>query len=242
MSEPFEIAREFEVEAPPEDVFAAVTTGTAGWLFPLEYEPREGGAASGGATVTVWDPPHRVTALSETPGGEYGQLRNQLDHLVEPRGQGGSWVRYVHSGIFVDDWGDQYDGANRHTDFYLHTLRQYLTYFRGRPAVFSAADGPAAAGAPDALERAARALGLPPGAAPDTEVEADLPGAGPTAAVLDYRSPYFIGLRTADAMYRFFGRNHWGATVGVAVHAFAPGADAAKATAEAADWLARAYA
>lgn len=241
MARPFEIVREFEVEFPPEDVFAAVTTGTDGWLFPMEYEPREGGAATFGSTVTAWDPPHRVAARTERPDAVHGQSLNQLDHLIEPREGGGSWVRYVHSGIFVDDWDGQYDGANRHTDFYLHTLRQYLTHFNRRPAVFAAADGPAAAGAPDALERAARALGLPEGAAPDATVEVDLPGAGRVPAVLDYRNPYFIGLRAGDAMYRFFGRNHFGATVGVAVHDFAPGADRKRITADVAAWLDRVY-
>lgn len=241
MSKPFEIVREFEVGSPPEDVFAAVTTGTAGWLFPMEFEPRVGGAAGFGGTLTAWDPPHRVTARTESPDGVHGQTLNQLDELIEPREGGGSWVRYVHSGIFVDDWDNQYDGADRHTDFYLHTLRQYLAHFNRRPVVFAAADGPAAAGAPDALERAARALGLPGDAAPGTTVEADLPGAGRVPAVLDHRDAYFIGLRTGDAMYRVFGRHHFGATVGLAVHDFAPGADAARNTAAAAAWLARAY-
>jgi hypothetical protein len=43
-------------------------------------------------------------------------------------------------------------------------------------------------------------------------------------------------------MYRVFGRNHFGATVGVAVHDFAPGADAARIEAEWKDWLASVYA
>jgi hypothetical protein len=45
-------------------------------------------------------------------------------------------------------------------------------------------------------------------------------------AVLDFRNPYFIGLRTDEALIRFLGRNHWGAPVGIGVHDFAPDADA----------------
>jgi hypothetical protein len=242
MSKPFEIVREFEVESSPEEVFAAVTTGTAGWLWPSEYEPKVGGAAPFGSTITAWDPPHRLTARAESPDGVHGQTLNQLDHLIEPREGGGSWVRYVHSGIFVDDWDNQYDGANHHTDFYLHTLGEYLAHFNGRAAAYASVNGPAASGAPDALERSWQALGLPAGAGQGTAVDVELPGAGRVSAVVDYRDAYFFGLRTGDAMYRFFGRNHWGATVGVAVHDFAPGADGDRIGADWGAWLGRVHA
>ncbi|MET7904515.1 hypothetical protein [Streptomyces sp. NPDC005336] len=81
-------------------------------------------------------------------------------------------------------------------------------------------------GANSAFEVAGRGLGLPDDAAEGATVRVELPGAGPVDAVVDYRNPYFIGLRTDDAMYRLFGRNHSGAPVGVGVHDFAPGADA----------------
>ena len=37
---------------------------------------------------------------------------------------------------------------------------------------------------------------------------------------VDYRNEYFLGLRTADAMYRFFGRDAFGAPVALTVHHF----------------------
>ncbi|MET7439059.1 hypothetical protein ABZS63_16240, partial [Streptomyces sp. NPDC005568] len=102
MSKEFEIAREFEVEAPPEKVWEAITSGTGGWLWPMEYEPKEGGTGPYGATITAWDPPHRLTSRVEDVDGIDVQTLNQLDHTIESRDGGrSSWVRYVHSGIFV---------------------------------------------------------------------------------------------------------------------------------------------
>ncbi|MGP3950037.1 SRPBCC family protein [Streptomyces sp. 7N604] len=225
MSKEFEIVREFEVDASPEQVWEAITTGTAGWLWPMEYEPREGGAAPFGGTVTAWDPPRHLTGRVESPEGAEGQTLNQLDHVIEPREGGGSWVRYVHSGIFVDDWDNQYDGANKHTDFYLHTLRQYLEHFPGRAATYSAAEGPEASSRVGAFEVVGRALGLADDAAEGARVRVEVPGTEAFDAVVDYRNPYFIGLRSDDALYRFFGRNAFGAPVGIAVHQFAADAD-----------------
>ncbi|MFD8818693.1 SRPBCC domain-containing protein, partial [Streptomyces sp. NPDC059627] len=56
-------------------------------------------------------------------------------------------------------------------------------------------------------------------------------------AVVDYRDPYFVGLRTDDALIRFFGRNHWGAPVGISIHDFAPDADAEANETAWQDWL-----
>ncbi|MFE9306732.1 SRPBCC domain-containing protein [Streptomyces sp. NPDC088353] len=225
MSKEFEIVREFEVDATPQEVWEAITTGTGGYLWPMEPpEPRVGGAGPFGSTVTAWDPPHRYTNRSEDVGFPVQSL-NQLDHTIEPRDDGRrAWVRYVHSGVFTDDWDNQYDGANKHTDFYLHTLREYLTHFAPRPVAFATLDGPEASTAPDAFTAVGRALGL----TDDTATGARVTVRGPRTfeAVLDYRSPYFIGLRTDDALVRLFGRNHWGAPVGVSVHDFAPDADA----------------
>ncbi|MFK4067751.1 SRPBCC domain-containing protein [Streptomyces sp. NPDC029674] len=237
----FEIVRELEVEGSPARLWAALTTGTGGWLWPMEYEPREGGAAPSGGTVTRWDPPHRLTARVEDPDRVPGQSLDQLDHLIEPRDGGRrSWLRHVHSGIFTGDWDAQYDGAVRHTDFHLHTLGQYMAYFEGRPVTFSAVKGPPAAGAPDAFVRLTRALGLPDDAMDGARVRVQAPG-GELDAVIDFRSPYFIGLRADETLHRLFGRNHFGARVGVSVHDFGAHADAKGTELAWQDWLDHLY-
>jgi hypothetical protein len=244
MSKEFEIAREFEVDATPEQVWESFTTGTGGWLWPMDApEPREGGKGPFGSTVTVWDPPRRYTNRVADVEGIAQQTLNQLDYTIEPR-EGGrrSWVRYVHSGIFVEDWDNQYDGANKHTDFYLHTLREYLTYFAPRPVSFATLDGPEASTAADALTAVVRALGLAENTAEGTTVEVQGPERQLFEAVVDYHNPYFLGLRTDDALIRFFGRNHWGAPVGISVHDFAPGADAKVNEAAWQEWLNAVYA
>jgi hypothetical protein len=146
-------------------------------------------------------------------------------------------VRYVHSGIFTDDWNNQYDGASKHTNFYLHTLCEYLTHFAPRPVAFAQLNGPATSQNTEALAAVGRALGLADEAAAGTKVSVRGPGGRTLDAVLDYRNPYFIGLRTEDALIRFFGRGHWGAPLGISVHDFAPDADAAANESAWQDWL-----
>ena len=55
--------------------------------------------------------------------------------------------------------------------------------------------------------------------------------------MIDYLTPEFIGVRTPDSLYRFFGRNHFGSVVGMSAHVFRDDVDAAAAEAALRTWL-----
>ncbi|WP_198550450.1 SRPBCC family protein [Streptomyces silvensis] len=155
--------------------------------------------------------------------------------------QAGRAAEAAQAARAAQDWDDQYEAASKHTDFYLHSLRQYLTYFVGRPVTFTALDAPAAAADASAFVRLAQELGLPDDASEGARVRLGA-AASELDAVIDFRTTYFIGLRTEDALYRFFGRNHFGRPVALSIHDFAPGADAKGTEAAWHDWLTRLYA
>jgi len=270
MSHEFTIRREVALPATPEQVFAAVTTGTAGWMFPSDDIVGPGGARPDNPIVTGWEPPRQFSVREE---GEDGWF-NALEYVIEARDGGTCVLRYVHSGIMVGDWEGQYDGADKHTTFYLHSLGQYVQHFSGRPVTYVAVDGPAAAGGPNALEVLAQALGLSgrggdgstgvhggvdvaangvaangvaangvgDGHGVGEQVRLQVPGLDPIDAVVDYRTAEFIGLRSGDALYRFYGRNAFGGQVDAAHHLFADGADGPKAELAWQTWLDGVYA
>jgi hypothetical protein len=224
----FEIVYDTELPGTPERVWEAVTTGTPAWMFPTDQWPD---------VKTVKEYPTHLVSRMEGPDGWF----NQLEHVLEPLDGGRARLHYVHSGIFADNWDEQYDGASRHTEFYLHTLGQYLQYFDGRPVVFTDIQAPAASQAPDGFARLRGALGVA-SAEQGSRVEVEPDGVGKLSGEVDFSNEHFLGLRTSEAMYRFFGRNAWAAPVGMTVHDFS-GAGDSGATAKAwGDFLAKVYA
>ena len=219
MSKEFEVRRVVALPAEPDRVWEAIATaqGVSSWQFPpmmpLVHD-----------TATVWDPPHRLKVRVEE-GGWF----NALEYDIEAAGGGSSVLRYVHSGIFTDDWDNQLDAVGQHTDFYLHTLGEYLAHFDGRVCTYvgevpGGIVGPASSAAPDGFKRLLGALGVGDAGVGD-HVTMTAPG-GDLAGTVDYRTAAFLGVRTDDALYRFFGRNAFGAPVGMSIHSFAPGTDA----------------
>jgi hypothetical protein len=207
MGKEFEIRREVELPATPEEVWEAVATGpgTSSWLFP---------EAPGSNDLVETDRPRRYAVRTEGEGGYF----NALEFVIEAREGGTAVLRYVHSGVFDDEgWDTQYDAVNTHTDFYLHTLGQYLEHFSPKTATYvgggpDGINGPEASSSPDAFETLKRTLGA------SAEGDRVTISGGGGDGVVDYLNGKFLGVRTGDALYRFFGRNAWALPVGVSVH------------------------
>ena len=230
MGKEFEIRREVELPATPEEVWEAVATGpgTASWLFPEEPGPND---------LVESDRPHRYAVRTEGEGGYF----NAIEFVIEAREGGTAVLRYVHSGVFEDEgWDDQFDAVDGHTEFYLHTLGQYLEHFSPRTATYVGGGpgglmGPEASMTPDAFEKLKRELG-----ASSEGDRVSLPNGGGDG-VVDYATDKFLGVRTGDALYRFFGRNAFGGPVGMSIHHFGD-VDVDAATRDWSEWLNGVYA
>jgi hypothetical protein len=218
-----------ELPATPEEVWEAVATGpgTASWLFPEEPGPND---------IVESDRPYRYAVRTEGEGGFF----NALEFVIEAREGGTAVLRYVHSGVFdAEGWDDQYDAVESHTDFYLHTLGQYLEHFSPKTATYvgggpGGIDGPEASMTPDAFEKLKSALG-----ASSEGDRVQLPNDG-GEGVVDYANATFLGVRTGDALYRFFGRNAFGGPVGMSIHHFGD-VDVEAATRAWSGWLESLY-
>jgi hypothetical protein len=200
--------------AAPETVWTAVATkeGNAGWLFPNDVDP---GAA------TAYEPPAHLHVRHEQ-----GESFNDLNFVIEDRGDGTTGLRYAHTGTFPpEDFEAQNDQIQQHTDFYLHTLGEYVAHFSGRPVTYigevpGGIQGPASSVARDGFARLQAALGLATGVSEGDEVALQPEGTEALNGVVDYLRPNFMGIRTADALYCFFGRNAFGMPVALTIHAF----------------------
>lgn len=237
MSRKFEVSTEATAKGRPEQVWDAVVAGSSGWQWPMEVEPRIGGAGPFGSEVTAWQPPERFGINMTGPDGFF----NTLDYGFEELPEGGTRIRYRHAGIFLaelddEQWERQYDGVRLHTAFYLHTLGQYVAHFAGRQAAFAEVQGPETAGAADSFEILKRVIGA---TEQGGSVRFEVPGVGLIDGELDYLDEHFAGVRTSTAMYRFFGRNAFGQVVGLTVHEFGAGADPNETRWQ--DWLAGLY-
>lgn len=228
MGQTFEVTWTDEVDAPPEAVWDAVTRHSDGWLWPISYEPRPGGAESGltphGGTVTDWEPERHFSTTGAMAGGT-----NRVEYRFAPSADGTrTAVEFRHDGI-VDDDEDlavQYDACVAHTDLYRHSMGQYATHFAGRDVTYVEIDAGEASQAEGSTARLTAALGLD-GAAVGDEVTLAVPGAEPIAATVDYADGTFVGLRSAHGLHRIYGRDRWGWPVSVAHHLVDPAADGA---------------
>jgi uncharacterized protein YndB with AHSA1/START domain len=192
-----------EVPGTPEQVWEAIATGPGitSWFVPHEVEGREGGAVRMDfgpgfgevpATVTAWEPPHRVVFAGE------GDRALAHEWLVEARDGSSCVVRLVVSGFGTGaDWDAEYDGLSNGWKIFLHNLRLYVTHFAGQygraiiPTRMTA--GPKDA----AFSRLCGAIGVP-----DDLHEGDrLQAAGPGVPAL---SGTVEGVQVTDATHTYF--------------------------------------
>jgi hypothetical protein len=236
MSREFEVRREVELPGTPEQVWDAVATGNgvAGWMFPTaEGAPSAVGEEWAGHVVTALDAPHHFAVRAENEG-----WFNSLDYRIE-RTPAGALLRYVHSGVLSDDWEGQYDGINRATSFYLHSLGEYLAHFSGRTVVYVGVKGPDGPFDPAAFDALRAAIGAGPGSAVGDRVAVTVPGLDPIDAEIDYLEGTFVGLRSGDALYRFYGQYNPETAVFAGHHLFAEGADREREEQAWTAWLAQ---
>jgi uncharacterized protein YndB with AHSA1/START domain len=230
MAHPFELTDEIEVDATPEEVWNAITTGPgmdAWFMGKNQVEPGEGGTVrtelpgfSFEGTITTWEPPTRLAERS--PEGEDGSI-HAFEYLVEGRDKGSTVVRWVHSGFLGDNWEAEYEGLSEGDPMYFDKLAKYLTYFRGRFATPVNVFGPQVKDREHAWEVFRGSLGLSGPPALDDRVRLTPAGLPVLEGVVDYLSPSFLGVRTDDGLYRFM--HTFDASVGLGHHIFIEGLD-----------------
>ncbi|MEU7884396.1 SRPBCC domain-containing protein [Microbispora bryophytorum] len=250
MPHEFELRKEVELDATPEQVWEAIATGPGvdSWFMGrTEIEPAEGGRGrftmfgnSEGTTVTGYEPGKRFAFRGDgNPDGTF----MAMEYLIEGRDHGSTVLRLVQHGFLGDGWETEFEAMGVGWDMYLHKLVQYLTYFRGRPATVVSAVRPQAAESAPAWAAIKDALGLPDTVRLGDPVRLAVDGLPPEEGVVDYTGfPAFLGLRTADGLYRFI---HSGPKRGNVVvlghHVFAEDADQEHVEAAWRSWLSRLF-
>jgi hypothetical protein len=201
MGQRFEVTWADEVGAAPGAVWDAITRHCDGWLWPIGYEPRLGGAEVGltpdGGTVTDWVPERHFSTTGPMEGGT-----NRVEYRLTPSADGTrTAVEFRHDGIVGDDedLAVQYDACVVHTDLYRHSMAEYATHFAGRDATYVEVDAGEASQAEGSTARLVQALGLDTAAVGD-EVTLAVPGAAPCGAssTTGSRPSSACGARTAS--------------------------------------------
>jgi uncharacterized protein YndB with AHSA1/START domain len=206
MTHPFEVRNEFTVDATPEEVWEAITSGPAvdSWLMgrsEIDSASKTttfsmfGQVARG--SITVWEPGHRY-AMQEDKNAD-GTFA-AFEWLIEPRDGGGAVVRVVHSGLLGDDWEAEYNGLSVGDHAYMMKLAVYLEHFAPHTAKNSLfLPGPVTQ---DSWAAMTAAVGAGPDAADGQPARLSVPGIEPVDGTVEFVvSPSFVGMRTADAMY-----------------------------------------
>ncbi|MFJ5987453.1 SRPBCC domain-containing protein [Lentzea sp. NPDC092896] len=219
MTHEFEISKEVEVDGTPEQVWDAIATGPGidSWFMgPHTVDGRVGGRMTldlgffqESSTITSWEPGKRLAYESDK--GEDGTF-HAMEYLIEGRDQGTTVLRFVHTGILADGWGDEFvDQQSKGWDMYLFTMAEYVKHFAGRPGTYVFAQWPEQPEGADNWPVLLKALGVPSDAEVGDEVTLEPFGIN---GVVDYVVRHdlhnFLGVRGPEGIYRFHGTSAFG--------------------------------
>jgi len=243
MGKAWEGRDEADLKATPEQVWQAIATGPGidSWYMGRStVEPWLGGAISTDvgpfvmqSKVTAWEPGKRLAHRSdETADGRF----IAFEYLIEAQEHGSTVLRLVANGFLPgDDWDAEYEAMLRGGQMYFGTLVACLTHFTGRTATPIGAAGPSQLSWTDSRAKLCHAMGLAGEPSVGDRVRftpADLPVID---GVVDFVNADAIGVRTADALYRFV-RSLFGPVL-AQHHLFLPDVDAHRARQAWQRWL-----
>jgi uncharacterized protein YndB with AHSA1/START domain len=210
MGHEFEIDKQIDLHASPDEVWDAIASGPGidSWFMGRsEIEPHEGGRTRmtiGGVTeegtVTAWEPGRRLAFRSaENPDGTF----MAFEYLIEGRAGGSSVLRLVHNGILGDDWEDQYDALGVGDFMYLRKLAAYLKHFPGRISTYNMfLPGPQVADNERVWSAFTGVFGVAETVRAGDRGRLAVPGLEPLAIIVEFAErPVYLGVRTADGLY-----------------------------------------
>ena len=233
-----------EVPASAEEVWAAIATGPGidSWFMGRnEVKTGAGGTVrtvfgeyAPELEITGWDPDRRLA---------YGSDRDSdgrfiaYEFLIEGRAGASTVLRTVTSGFLPgEDWADEFEAMRMGGELYFRTLVEYLTHFAGRFATPVTAFGPPGTDWFRDRSLLCRELGLTETPSRGDPVRFD-GAAGPVDGFVYFANAHAIGVRSADALYRFM--RGFAKPVIAAHHLFGSDADADQARQAWEAWLSR---
>ncbi|MFG1703090.1 SRPBCC domain-containing protein [Nonomuraea sp. M3C6] len=209
MGQEFELPQEALVEATPEEVWEAISTGPGidSWFIGRNdiangvVRTMFGEFPMPDSAVTAAEPLRRFAHSSDkTDDGRFVAY----EFLIEGRGRGSTQVRMVTSGFLPgDDWQDEFEAMSEGLAMYFATLVEYLGHFAGRVATPVTEFGPPVHDWARAWEILYAELGGPP--SPGDRVRF---GPGQVEGVVYFHNSQTVGIRTGDAIYRFLQGFH----------------------------------
>jgi uncharacterized protein YndB with AHSA1/START domain len=211
MGHEFEVDKEIELHATPDQVWEAIATGPgmdAWFMGRNEIEPHEGGRTQmtmGGfteeGTVTAWEPGRRFAFRSEENPDDGTFMA--FEYLIEGRAGGSTVLRLVHNGILGDDWEDQYDALSVGDYMYLRKLAAYLKHFPARISTYNMfLPGPQVVGKERVWSAFADVFGVAETVGAGDRGRLAVPGLAPMAVIVEFAErPIYLGARTADGLY-----------------------------------------